>query len=806
MAAKTAELEPELIDSVCARVHERLPDDQAAPCSAFVRQYYHWVPPEDLAGRGPLDLYGAAVAHWNLAQQRPRATPKLHVYNPDFEQHAWQSPHTVIEIVSDDMPFVVDSVTMELSRRGYGIHVVIHPVVRVRREPDGRLIELLEPGAEGPEAIAESVLHLEVDRETDQARLRELRDALERVLRDVRVSVADWHPMRDRAEALAAELGEPPVSVESAEASGARAFLRWLAQDNFTFLGYREYELVKEDGEDGLRALPDTGLGILRAPSTQGGFKQLPPKPRERAREPHVLVLTKANSRSTVHRPSYLDYIGVKSFGSEGQVTGERRFLGLYTTAAYKASAREIPLLREKVDAVLARAGFPSDSHDAKALVKILELYPRDWLFQIGADELFDVAMGILALGERQLVRLFVRRDPLDRFVSCLVFIPRDRFNTANREKVVEILMESVGGTDVDWSLLLSESVLVRIHYVIHRAERPVEYDSAEIERRLVEAIRAWSDDLHDALLEEYGEERGAERFKIYHDAFPPAYQADWVARSAVADIARIEEIPHSRGLVMSLYRPLEAQEGVVRCKLFSDQGVLLSDVLPTFEHMGAKVADERPYEITPEGRESTWIYDFGLRCVADDIERVRDVFQEAFLAVWHGELEDDGLNGLVLAAGLTGRQVTVVRAVAKYLRQAGIAFSDRYIERTLLRHASIVAQLIELFTARFDLEQALTGGAEPIEQGIAQAIDAVESLDQDRILRSFLSVVQATVRTNYFRTDEIGGSTGVLGGARAFLSFKLDPALVPILPLPRPRFEVFVYSPRTEGVHLRGE
>jgi glutamate dehydrogenase len=797
MVVKAAELEAELIDAVCVRIRERLPDRHAAPCEAFVRQYYHWVPAEDLADRSPLDLYGAAVAHWNLTQQRAPGEIKVHVYNPNFEQHGWQSPHTVVEVVTDDMPFLVDSVTMELAREGYPINLVIHPVIRVRRDEDGNLIDVIEPGADGTDAVGESILHAEVAREPDYEARANLRRNVERVLGEVHAAVRDWHTMRGRAESLVGELDGQPPPIDSAELEETKQFLAWLADSHFTFLGYREYELVADEDEAGLKAVPDSGLGILRgAPVTP--YTKLSPKALALARAPHALVLTKANSRATVHRPAYLDYVGVKRFGADGQVTGERRFLGLYTTAAYKGSALEIPLLRGKLQHVLSRAGFPSDSHDAKALIEILESYPRDSLFQVDADELFDAAMGILSLGERQRLRLFVRRDPLDRFVECLVCIPRDRFNTENRERVARILVETFGGTHVDWTLQLSESLLARVHYIIHCADGiPAEYEVAEIEARLVKATRAWADDLREALFDELGEERGGKIFKRYERAFPPAYRDDRVARSAVADIARIEELASAHEPIMSLYRPLEAPEGMVRCKLFSSGGVSLSDVLPTFEHMGARVVDERPYEISPAGRDPVWIYDFGLQSMPEDVDRVRDVFQGAFLGVWRGELEDDGLNGLVLRAAMTGQQITIVRAVAKYLRQAGIPFSDAYMERTLLGHPEITTLLVKLFVARFDPDERDSAAAERMVAQIEQAIDAVQSLDEDRILRSFLSVIRAILRTNYFSDGS--------GEPKPYLSFKLDPSLVPVLPLPRPRFEIFVYSPRVEGIHLRG-
>jgi len=796
MAVKTEGLESELIESVCGAARDRVGGHEVAPFEAFVRQYYRWVAPEDLANRSSDDLCATALAHWELAQQREPAEVKVRVFNPSEARDGFRLPFTVMDIVSDDMPFVVDSVTMELNRLGYSINLVIHPVMGVRRDDEGQLLEVLEPGGDESDVEIESILHAEVTHEDDAEQRDRLRKEIERVLSDVTAAVGDWGAMRERTQALINEFEENPPPIDRSEIDEGEELLRWLADDHFTFLGYREYELTEKGGEVGLQLVEGSGLGILRK-APKRSFTKLGPRALELARSPELLVITKANSRATVHRPAYLDYIGVRRFEG-GEVVGEWRFLGLFTHFAYRESPLQIPMLRGKVKRVLQRAGFAPQSHDAKALMEIIEAYPRDSLFQIETDNLFEITMGILSLGERQRLRLFVRQDPLDRFVACLVCLPRDRFNTQNRERIGRILTEEFHGTHVDWALHLSESVLVRIHYIVHCREGiPDDYDVSEIEDRLVRAVRAWTDDLRVALTDGLGAERAQSVYRRYDAAFPPGYRDAHSARTAVSDIARLEELRRRGGPIIHLYRVSDEEDAAdpsaVRCKLFSTEDVALSDVLPIFEHMGAKVVDEHPHEIRPRESEPVWLYDFGLRVEADDVERIRDLFQETFLWVWRGEIENDGLNGLVLAASLPGRRISVLRSVARYLRQASIPYSDAYMVRTLLGHPDVAAMLVELFCARFDPDEHDEERAKSLQEQIEDAIDAVESLDEDRILRSFLSVLLAILRTNFFGPD------------RRALSFKVDPTRIPLLPLPRPRFEIFVFSPRVEGVHLRG-
>jgi glutamate dehydrogenase len=781
-----------LLEAVVARVRDTVEGAEAEDAERFVRSYYANVAAEDLIDRSEHDLAGAALAHWGLARVRRPGELKVHVYTPSLEEHGWESPHTVVETVVDDMPFLVDSVSMEVSRHGRAIHLVIRPIMRMRRDDEGRLLSV---GAD--DGSNESLIHLELDRLPDTAAVEGLRADLHRVLGDVRAAVADWRAMRQRTKDILAELASSPPPVEAAELEEARAFLEWLEDDHFTFLGYREYDMLSEDGEDVLRAVPGSGLGILRdKEGASASFAVLPAEVRRRAREKHVLNLTKANSRATVHRPVYLDYVGVKRFDESGEVAGERRFLGLFTHTAYRVTPWEIPVVRQKADRVLERSGLLRGSHDHKALVEILETYPRDALFQISDDELYEIAIGILHLGERRRVRLFVRRDVFGRFFSCLVFLPRDRFNTENRRKVQEILQEAFGGVSVDYETHVSASVLSRLHFVIYTEPgHDPHYDVREIEARLAAATRAWTDDFRDALAAQLGEERAGPLFEKYGEAFPGAYREDFPARQAVLDVKRMEKLGPDGDLAMSLYLPHASAHDHLAFKLLrSARPIVLSDVLPLLEKMGVKVTDERPYEVRPSEGPPVWIYDFGLQHAegaefqADD---VRETFQDAFARVWRGDAESDGFNRLVLGARLTAREITVLRAIAKYLRQAGSTFSQTYMEDALAAHPAIARRLVELFRLRLD--PAGAADTRGLEQELDAAIDEVASLDEDRILRSFLRVVRAVLRTNYF--DE---------PAKPYLSLKLDPELIPDLPEPRPLVEVFVYSPRVEAVHLR--
>ena len=758
----------EIIEKIVRFTKDRVPD-------RFVREFYEWAAAEDLRERSAERLAEAVIAHFELGRRRMPGEILIRI------------DARTVDVITDDMPFLVDSVMAELNRQAVRIELAATPVFRIRRDAEGRLLEVLPDDSTA--GRPESFIHVEVDHATSEAELR-------RVLEQVDAVVEDWPQMRAAVKRIVAHLQANPPPVDAEEVQEACALLEWMDQGYFTFLGFREYDLVIEGAEDSLRLVRGSGLGLLRddgARLVSHSFAALPPDVRRLARAKHVLNLTKANTRSPVHRPSYMDYVGVKRFDARGEVIGEWRFLGLYTTSAYNIDPRQAPVMGRKVARVLARAGFPPASHSRKALIDILQTYPRDELLQISEEELFQIATGILHLGERQRLRLFVRRDTFGRYLSCLVYVPRDVYNTENRLKIEAILLRELGGESVDWDLRLTESVLARVHFVVYTdPARPREYDVQQLEAQLAQATRSWSEDLQRQLADE-------KLFARYRQAFPASYRAEFAVGDAAEDIVKLEGLEPVDSFAMRFYRPQGAPEigGSWRLKVFrSGDEVSLSQFLPMLENLGVRVVDERPYRVETADRPA-WIYDLGLSCGPGELDdpKVRLLFEEAFAQVWRGKLEDDGFNRLVLRAQLSGRQVVVLRALSRYQRQAGSAFSPGYVESALAGHPELARLLVRLFVGRFDPHGDRREVAK-LDERIGVALDAIPSLDDDRILRGLWTLVRASLRTNYFQPEN--------GAPKAYVSFKFDPAQIPDLPLPRPMFEIWVYSPRMEGCHLR--
>ncbi|HEX6997240.1 MAG TPA: NAD-glutamate dehydrogenase [Gammaproteobacteria bacterium] len=788
-----------------------LPVDPAA----YLRAYYADAELEELEG-DPAALAAAALDHLRFALQRPPGRAKVRVFNPVPERDGWASRRTVVQTVNDDMPFLVDSVSNALHALGHGIQVTIHPVLRVTRDRKGVVTAVEAVRRTEREAAAdrgkpgfgrapasgkpESLIHIEIARETQPAVLDAIERALKRTLRDVRAAVGDWPAMLAKLRAAAAELGRnrrgPAEDVEE-----ARAFLDWLADDHFTLLGYHEYELIAGERADRLQPVPGTGLGILRGKEADSGAIELTGAVRDLARSNDPLVITKDNRRSTVHRLALLDHIGVKVFDERGRPRVERRFLGLFTADAYNENPRDIPLLRHKVARLMDLSGLDPLSHRGRTLQNILHTFPRDDLFQASIEELAAIAAGVLALQERRRVRLFCRRESFGRFFSCFVYLPRDQYNARARRRIEELLRRRFDGHALESHVTISESALARLEATVWVTPGSPAPDLAALERELAETVRTWPDRLRESLLARLPEERALELFHRYAEAVSAAYQDEVDAERAAEDLQRLERLAE-RELEMSLGPSASGRPERLRFTTFKrGDPIPLHFALPVLENMGFKVISERIYRVRPEGTQ-LYIQDFELEVPGGqplDLRAAEPRFHECFARVLAGDADNDAFNGLVVSAGLEWREAALLRAYCRYILQSNLRFSQSYMQQVLGRFPAFCRALVDKFRAVFDpdlpaAERAPREAA--AERVIADELERNASLDDDRILRMFAACVAATVRTNYFQTAG--------GRLKPYFSFKLDPRRIPELPRPLPLFEIFVYSQRVEGVHLR--
>ncbi|GEK46281.1 NAD-glutamate dehydrogenase [Bisbaumannia pacifica] len=799
----------EFLAQLKEQLTKRLPEDKVAVIADFAELFYANVPFADLAERRLDDLYGATLSTWHFVQEHDVKAPKVRVFNPDYQEHGWQSLHTVVGVLHQDMPFLVDSVRIELNRRGITLHAIHNLVLAVERDAKHQVKRLAHPqDAKAPEG-RESLIVIEIDRHSDPELLADIEAGLQEVLRDVRTAVGDFEPMRDQVRAALEELkATRPEQVDPADHQEAIAFLEWLLDDNFTFLGCDEYEVVSKKGQEQLTKRKGSELGVFRLDA---------PRYQERIHNdqgveddhyvliPELLSFAKSAYHARVHRPSYPDYISIDRYDDQGKVIGERRFLGLFTATVYNDSPRHIPVLRRKIGAVMKAAGVNPKAHDGHQLRQILNVYPRDDLFQISIEELTRTTLGILNIRERRRVRLFVREDRFGKFYSCLVFVPRDVFSTDLRVRIQTMLCEELDATFGDFNTHLSESVLARIQLILRfNGDEPVGYDLERLEQKVTQLARSWNDDLQAAMVEGFGEEQANRLMDDYRDAFPASYREDFSARTAVYDIHHLGEVEGGAPLSLSLYRLVEEDVDGVNLKLFhKDQPIPLSDVLPVMENLGLRVIGERPYEIaSPKG--DYWIHDFNLEHHGSEVvnlQEMREPFVEAFKRIWDGQADNDAFNRLVIGANLSWREVAMLRAYARYLKQIRFGLSQFYIANTLASYPEITRELVSLFELRFDPEQQEAVRERESEACVARLqalLDDVASLNDDLLLRRYIALIQATLRTNYYQR-------GADGDYKEYIAYKLDPSQVPDMPKPRPAFEIFVYSPRVEGVHLRG-
>ncbi|MBA2656877.1 MAG: NAD-glutamate dehydrogenase [Tatlockia sp.] len=810
MSYKFEEGKDLIIEAVVDKLQRKMSGEQIKFCTAFVRQFYGTVALEDLREWDIDDLYGSVVNFWSLIQQRLPNQTKMRIYNPDYERHGWQTTHTVVEIVTDDMPFLVDSLRMVINRLGVVSHLIMHMGnLRVIRNEEGEICEVLDRnGAEKEQGvIAEAAILIEIDRQTDASVLENLHQNFERVLEDNRIVVADWMPMREKIRSAIKELENVSSVLEPNEATETIAFLNWIEDHHFTFLGMREYNLIQKGHETILQPQPETGLGILReslSKSSARNISAMTPEARELTLSSRALVMSKTNTESTVHRRAHTDYIGVKRFNKKGQVIGELRIIGLYTSAAYNTSPKHIPFLRHKLALIMQTSNVSPSGHAGKVLLNILETLPRDDLIQAPEDELLEIAMGIYYMQERRRIRMFARTDLYRRFVSCLIYVPRDRYNTELRLAMEKILKENFHSQDIEFSTLFSESVLARIHFIVRtNPQDNTQWNFKEIEQKIIEVARTWTDDLQHFLFDTFGEENANRLYARYKNAFPVAYSANFTPRAAVYDINHVEALSTDTPLVMNFYKPMDEAIGNFRLKIYQHDNTLpLSEVLPIIERLGMKAISERPYVLKFDDGKVTWINDFALQYNHDgyfELDEIKDLFQNAFASIWAGLAENDGFNQLVLASGLDWRQVSVLRTYAKYFKQIGFTFSQEYIETALTNNPHIARRLVNLFEIRFDpnlKSKRVENFAELVEK-IFLDLDEVANLDEDRIIRQYVQTISSTLRTNYYQRNKNNK-------LKDYISIKLSSKDIPGVPKPYPLYEIFVYSPRFEAVHLR--
>lgn len=796
-----------LFKNVIKLIESKFSKRQSALVSQFAHYFCAGISSTDFEFKNANELYAPIVSLWNYMQSC-EGDSNVRVYTPDFESHGWQSKHTVVELVHKDMPFLVDSVRMELNRMGINIHLHIHIPLNLERTKNNRISKISRPVPDSP-LTSSTPMYLEIDRQLDEGELELIRVNLEEILSDVRVTVADWGAMKKKLVEVIGRLDNLPKNLVNDKNTECRDFLEWISGNHFTLLGYTYYALKQEKSDLKLVPQKRQSLGLKTKDNWQPKAYRLNDLP-SRARNlilnnENLLVLTKLSAVSRVHRPAHIDYIGIKRVDEKGEIIGEDRFIGLYTSAAYNLNPMSIPVLRQKIQAVQDRSGLTSLEHDLKVLKNILETYPRDELFQTRSDDLYETAIGILQIQERPIIRLFVRPDPYGRFFSCLVYVPREIYTTLIRIKITDILKSAFGAiSEPQFTTSFSESILARMHFIVpvENAEK-IKYDVKEIEKNLHQATRSWTDNLHDSLLSEFGEAEGKRLVLRYLEQFPLGYQDESITQTAVLDIKHMEALTEDNALSMLLYRSQEDSHDNIRFKLFyRDKPKPLSDVIPMLENMGLNIIGETPYKIRPVNGSPRWISDFVMRHPAGkllNLEKIKLKFQDAFTRIWMEDAENDGFNGLVLAASLDWREIAMLRAYAKYMWQIGSSFSQNYVEETLEVYPEIAKLLVTYFYQKFDpnIKQS-KAKVKKLRDNMLEALDSVANLDQDRILHRYLELIDATIRTNFFQTDDEGNS-------KNYIALKLRPSQIPDIPKPAPMFEIFVYSPRIEGVHLRG-
>ncbi len=799
-----------ILNAVCEQITKKLSKDEALLCCEFTKQFFGTMSTDDIKQWSIDDLYGAALNFWNLIEKKKTENIKIKIYNPDYEQYGWKSTHTVLEVLTDDSPFLVESIRNTINKMGFVLHLAVNMGgIRVLRDAQGVIEKIISKDAKTDSYALEAPMFFLIDRQTDEKILKCLEEELKKVLLDVHLVVKDWMPMREGVVAMIDELNTAKSFCEQDDVLESQEFLKWVENHHFTLMGLRDFNLVKNNNQLILEPVSGSGLGILsdgRPEAHSINLTELPKEAQKFFLSKNIITISKSELKSTVHRNTFMDTISIKRFNKQGDVIGERILYGFFTSAAYYSHIRDIPLLRQKVKRILDNSKLDPRSHAGRVLINILETMPRDDLIQGTEHELLEISQGIFHLQDRKRIRLFTRYDAFNRFLSCLVYVPKERYNTELRKEMEDVLKETVDFTSIIFSTMFSESVLARIHFNIqlkkgaHRLSVQAFHD---VEQKLIEIGRTWGDDLQTFLNEHYGEEQGNILNNRYRNAFSAGYISQFNAHVAVVDIKYLELLDDKHRLQMNFYRELDDTDGFFRLKLYQkDNTIPLSDVLPIIENMGLRAISERPFPLKLESGEIFWINEFTMSYPAMDnldINEIRENFQTAFQKIWNGDAENDGFNKLVLASGLDWRQVMMLRAYAKYFKQMGITYSHDYIESALLHNVDLAKKLSAYFEARFNPEFVgdRTAAQNHLYEEMLVDLEHVSNLDEDKIIRQYIAIIKHTLRTNFYQRNP-------LGEFKSYASFKFFSRDIPNMPKPFPKYEIFVYSPRFEGIHLR--
>jgi len=794
------------IAALIERLKQSVPNDQADTVEQFTIRYYGTTPINEIECRSLDDLYGATLACWNFIQSK-RDHGKIRVFNPDFEEHGWQSTHTVVEVLHSDVPFFVDSIRMELNRREMSIHFINHAVLPIVRDKNGQLDVSKSFNSDSPES--ECVIYIEVDRHTDESELASVESSLETILRDIRLVVDDFPQIQNRIRESLNWIADSKGPFSQGDMEEACAFVEWMHDNHFTYLGSEDFEVEHKAGKTMIVRDTKSVLGIFQH-ELHGPDKiivdDLSPDMQAMIMAPQLVSITKSGRRSRIHRPAYPDFITIKRVDENGQVVGGRRFMGLFTSSVYSESPYRIPIIRKKAQQVLQRSGLDLDGHSGKELQHIIDVFPRDELFHTDIDQLFNTAVGILNIQERRKTQIFIRKDKLNKFLTVMVFIPRDLYNTELRQRIQGILVEAYEPTDARFTTFFSESILARTLFTLRLDNKNnMEVDEKQLEREIQNIARSWQDELILALVDGVGEELGNKYFQQYRNAFSASYREEFTARGAVLDIQHIAAAESADDVAMSLYRNVADKGNEFKFKLYNPDVLLpLSDVIPILENLGLRVIGEHPYGITRADGKQYWVHDFSLVYTFSetiDLHESKQQFQDAFRAIWQGKAESDGFNRLLLGAKIGWREVALLRAYSRYMKQIGFAFSESFIAETLGKYPELTSYVIKYFQTRFAASkmnmETRSRHLEKLDGQFLEMLESVDTINEDRIFRRYHELISATVRTNFFQKEK--------NELKPYFSFKLSPRDIDDIPLPKPLFEIFVYSPRVEGVHLRG-